>query len=1059
LVLIRNHWTKSRWVPPVLLLGAGSIATLTGTVWSRWKVGGWVLALLLLAAALTKFLADRGENALKNASDRRARVADLIRRKFHTVDGRIPRVTDLDDPILAGVHRTARGNEQTEYQPRAVDDDIDRAVGRGGIVVIHGHSTAGKSRAAYEAIRRVAAGRYFVKPSTVGALDEITKLGFALRDAIVWLDDFNPPIDQSLEDLPAMLTALVPPGRSDVTIILTMWESTWQQPRTRALRGVVEDLRISRSLTTAERRNALARTKDPLVLTALRQNDFGLAEYVAAGPAIYDAWQGGREMGMTAAAVGAAIVSAAVDCWRIGYHQPLSAQTLRRTYRSYLPKIVAAHPKLASFADGVEWAMSEIAGAGACLLSDGTDAYRPFDYLVDKARDEIDYQTPEPIIEEVGRLLDESSALDVATSALDVGHLALAERAATVALSSGSKLRRATAANLRGRIEERRGNDAEAEEWFRKASRLGDPDALARQGGQLEGVSAARTFERARTGRTARRLIHIAERRPVSLDPAQLGFVPQRAIAWLEPFLLLARGIRALLFSLLGSFLDRRDAQNSFDDVLYSAQDVTDLTIDFVVNAGDGFHATYSTAHTLARPHLDLDGRPVPRGDILIMGGNQVPFLPSRRSYTDRCTGPYAAAYPVADDEPARLFALPGRGDWDDGLSAFLRVFAAGQPIGGWATEQHRGYFAIQLNPRWWLLAVDDFGGDVDMPQWRYFERAAARMRDDHRVIICLPEATWLTPGPEPYESTDRLIRQLIAPTGARVSAVLAGGPHFYSRFEQTSGGDFHRQLITCGGSSYAQGATRLPDDLDLPPRATIDRNASPRQRYALRTSYPDRRASAVIRRSIFRTLPLRNPGFATMLGFVHAMLMLAMAGAVSQGGNIQRLMSIPLIIVLAAIMAFTILLAEPRPHSAAPWILGIIHGLAQTALGAGGTWIWLYLPMHDWSWPGPLIVAAVVYAPLAGLAASLLTAAWLFTADRFGVATSTLYAAGAYEGYDSFLRLRFDPQGEVTIYPVALDRICRNWIATPEAPTEAPWFSPAESLSPHLIEPPITLD
>src|SRR5690606_31088333 len=119
------------------------------------------------------------------------------------------------------------------------------------------------------------------------------------------------------------------------------------------------------------------------------------------------------------------------------------------------------------------------------------------------------------------------------------------------------------------------------------------------------------------------------------------------------------------------------------------------LWIDYVADTGDGFDATYAVASQVAARELHVDGvpTPLPRAQILVLGGDQVYPAASTESYEDRLAGPWRAALPwTVRDHPA-LFAIPGNHDWYDGLTGFLRLFGQGRWIGGWRTSQGRSYF------------------------------------------------------------------------------------------------------------------------------------------------------------------------------------------------------------------------------------------------------------------------------------------------------------------------------------------------------------------------------
>lgn len=556
--------------------------------------------------------------------------------------------------------------------------------------------------------------------------------------------------------------------------------------------------------------------------------------------------------------------------------------------------------------------------------------------------------------------------------------------------------------------------------------------------------------------------------RPRSLDPQELGFTPQRPVPWLAPLLLLSTGLRTLLATLFGAYLDKRELQNSLPRGLHREVGTGgELWFDYVADLGDGFPATYSVAYLLVQRELDLDGHRLPRGQVLVMGGDQVYPTASNVAYENRCKGPYQAALPEPPATGPRptLYAVPGNHDWYDGLTAFLRLFARRRDatIGGWRTKQSRSYFAVEMPADWWLFALDEqFGAYIDDPQLQYFERAAAELGPQDRVILAVPQPAWVKAVDEPqaYDAVDYFIRTVIASTGAQVRLLVSGDLHHYARY---AGPDRH--LVTCGGGgAYLFATHRLPTRLDVPPLDTLARKASATRTYELASRYPDAARSRRYGWGIFGRLPVRNPGFASMLGLLHTLLMLAIAGVVAQrmGGAEQRLFSIPLGIMLVITLVGAALFAKPPNASgkrhARHAILGVIHGLAHIALGATGTWLWLKLPFYEWPWPLPVVAAAVLYGPVAGLVASQLTAAYLLVAGSFGVNLNELFAGQGIEDAKSFLRLHIAADGTLTVYPVAIDRVCREWRANPDGAADSPWVEPTEPLVARLAEPPFTV-
>ena len=555
--------------------------------------------------------------------------------------------------------------------------------------------------------------------------------------------------------------------------------------------------------------------------------------------------------------------------------------------------------------------------------------------------------------------------------------------------------------------------------------------------------------------------------RPATLDPLELGFKPQNPVPWLAPLLLLSTGLRTLLAILFGAYLDKRELQNALPgDVIIEPGTDGELWLDYIADLGDGFDATYSLAYLLVQPQLEVDGRPLPRGQVLVMGGDQVYPTASAPAYEDRCKGPYTAALPCppAGGRPS-LFAVPGNHDWYDGLTAFLRLFARQRDatIGGWRTRQSRSYFAVRLPGDWWLYALDEqFGAYLDDPQLTYFEEAARQLGPTDKVILAVPEPSWVkaVDTPQAYDAVDYFVRTIIAPTGARIRMMVSGDMHHYARY---SGGD--RQLVTCGGGgAYLYPTHHLPPSIDVPPRDTMARKSSLTREYKLAATYPDAATSRRMGWGIFGRLPTRNKGFATLLGGLHVLLMLAMAGIAAQRTDETglRLFSIPLMVVVAITLLSAAFFAKPPSESGKRnvrhWVLGTSHGLLHIGLAVLGTWAWLQFPFPDWPWPLNFVVAVLVYGPIAGVVASQLTAAYLLVAGAFGVNLNELFAGQGIEDAKSFLRMHIAADGSLTVYPIAVDQVCHGWRPDPDAPDEAPWIAPTGELRYRLAEPPFTL-
>jgi hypothetical protein len=547
--------------------------------------------------------------------------------------------------------------------------------------------------------------------------------------------------------------------------------------------------------------------------------------------------------------------------------------------------------------------------------------------------------------------------------------------------------------------------------------------------------------------------------RPRDLSPGEIGFRPQPPVPWLNPGLLLTTGIRVSLAYALGGYLDKRELQAALPDDSFSHTDTDELWLDFTADGGDGFDATYSVAYLLGRPELPVDGlaEPLPRGRVLVLGGDQVYPTAAARAYEDRWKGPYRAALPKLRPDSPTLYALPGNHDWYDGLTAFLRLFAQQDPVGGWRTAQHRSYFALELPHGWWLLAIDiQLDSYVDEPQLDYFRAVAERLRPDDRIILVAARPSWAMTHehPDAYDNLDYFIRTVLEPTGARVPLMLAGDHHHYARYSGPGPDGRGRTLITAGiGGAYLSSTAHLPDELSVPAPDTISRAASEPQPYRLETTYPSRSVSRGLAWGIFARLPLHNRGFPVLVGLMQTLLMLALLTADGQWLNA------PIGFAVAAVLGGTYLFAVLMGRRG--WrhrLAGLLHAVPHVLLGIAGAAVWSQLPLVDAPAPWGTLLAFVVYLPVISVLDTWIVAIYLLIASQFGVNVNELHAGLAVDDFKGFVRMKIGSDGALTIYPIGVDRVSHDWRADPDAPTEEAWIVPDEPLPTRLIEPPIVV-
>jgi hypothetical protein len=548
---------------------------------------------------------------------------------------------------------------------------------------------------------------------------------------------------------------------------------------------------------------------------------------------------------------------------------------------------------------------------------------------------------------------------------------------------------------------------------------------------------------------------------------ADLGFVRRPMVRWFDPYQLLDTVARVVASGAWNSYADSRELQALRECGVHDRSQRSELWVDYVSDLGDGWDSTYTVARMLARDKLELsfDGEDLPteRGHILVMGGDQVYPVPKRAEYLNRLIGPYQAAMPCPAGDSPDLFAIPGSHDWYDGLINFMNVFCRGRSIGGWKTTQTRSYFAVKLPHDWWLWGIDlQFGDYLDEPQIRYFAEAAERLRDGDQIVVCMAkEVESGRKSTEVFSDRDlgHLEREMVEPAGARVALYLKSGRHHYSRYEEEAG---NRQLITAGGG----GAFMHPTH-DLPERTQPypDEKLPGYRRAAV---YPSAPRSKRVRKWLF-VLPAYNLPMAAFFGAVYVLLAFMLnlhlgRRRLSLGlGDLGRaLWQSPTAFLLIVLMVLTLGVMVRLAHDAsgpARVAIGLVHSALLFATLAGVMIAASRLSSTFGSGVGSLLAFLGFVAVLGGVGGVLGISAYLWATNCLGFHGNEAYAPLHYPNYKNFLRLHIDDRGDLTIYPLGIDRVGRRWRTSPDAAPPAPWFAPVgDEPEVHLIEAPITI-
>ncbi|WP_329321554.1 tetratricopeptide repeat protein [Streptomyces sp. NBC_01262] len=323
-----------------------------------------------------------------------------------------PHVRDVADPVLIGVHRAETSAEHPQqsradglprYIPREVDPELREAIRRGGLVILVGESTAGKSRAAFEGIRTQAPDHLLAVPSSREALAAVATSLSEVPRAVLWLDELERFLGPG-GLTPALAAGLATkPGR-EMILLGTMRTAEYERFTSReppapgeqdrsawlASRDVLRaahTISLNRLWSPAELARAERFADDSRIARALGQAAaFGIAETLTAGPTLVRDWRNAWNVGTHPRA--AALVAAAVDCRRAGLDAPAPHDLLQDLHVHYLEARGGHTLRPEPIDEAWAWALQPVHGASSLLIPAGSISddprYLAFDYLIDQ---------------------------------------------------------------------------------------------------------------------------------------------------------------------------------------------------------------------------------------------------------------------------------------------------------------------------------------------------------------------------------------------------------------------------------------------------------------------------------------------------------------------------------------------------------------------------------------------------------------------------------------------------------------------------------------------------
>jgi len=535
----------------------------------------------------------------------------------------------------------------------------------------------------------------------------------------------------------------------------------------------------------------------------------------------------------------------------------------------------------------------------------------------------------------------------------------------------------------------------------------------------------------------------------------KVTFTPQKMVGWYNAEQLINTGIKSVVSSVFGDYADKRETQAAIahsEGHDYSEK-YKEIWFDFTADLGDGFNSTYTIARLLAKESLTLTNTNseivTKRGNILILGGDQVYPVASRKNYNNKLIGPYATAFPKNNDDtnPPHLYAVPGNHDWYDGLTHFLKIFCQQRSLGNWRTQQHRSYFSIKLSEKVWLWGIDiQLNTDIDKPQLDYFDTIAAKMNEGDNVILCTAEPSWIyttKPKDPSYHNLKFFEEEYIVKKKFQLILSLSGDLHHYARYSKKEENQELHKLTTGGGGAFSHPTHNLPDQICV------------REGYFnFRTSFPSKKES---RRMTFWNLlyPITNWSFACFMGAFY-LLFAWMLQSYTRNDNatfIQNLsdhapsvsnlnwfmhlagdviMMSPFLVVLMALIIFGLYAFADTDSGNVGWakLAGILHGIAHMIINFLLLWIFAYINQQFLHIPlatfmGVLLLSLEMFLIGGGIGSMIMAGYLMFCNLILHTHDNEAFSALKWQDHKSFLRMHLT-QDQLTIYPIGVRRVTR---------------------------------
>jgi hypothetical protein len=307
------------------------------------------------------------------------------------------------------------------------------------------------------------------------------------------------------------------------------------------------------------------------------------------------------------------------------------------------------------------------------------------------------------------------------------------------------------------------------------------------------------------------------------------------------------------------------------------------------------------------------------------------------------------------------------------------------------------------------------------------------------------------------YNENNLAFLQKVVLKDKKVEVFLAGDLHHYRRHEKEDG----TQKITAGGGGAFLHPTHGPDVSTL------------RDGYELKCAFPSPTDS---RKLGWRNLlfPVLNPWFGVVPGIMYMLTAWAALTDLSRYGigeltsalstSINAALNHPVTAFWMTLLVAGFFLFTDTHSKRYRFIAGSIHALAHLFAVFLIGWAMTFLTVRyfnlEFGSTGQLLAAGALIVLAGWVVGSFIMGIYLLVSlNVFGRHTNEAFSSLKIQDWKSFLRMKIDAGGNLTIYPIGIRRVPRTWTRRPQDSPGSEWTAAdPDATEPELIEKPITI-